>query len=141
MKGISSVITVVMLTGIGVALTTMYAPWSQELSKNITANVAENAETATKCRNAALSIQNPYYDENTQTVYYTIKNTGTIRFSELEVLALNVSRLNSSFEYGLTPGDSTSGSYETQRSPTKILASSSDCPGLRARTSDIEIRN
>lgn len=142
MKGISSVITAVLLVSVSVALASLYAGWAPELSRNITSEAAEDSERATKCRNAALSVQNPYYDTNAETAFFTLKNTGTITFSRgIEVIGLDVSKINSTKVFGLTPGQSKTGSFDASRTPEKILVQPQDCPELRAQADDIEIRN
>lgn len=142
MKGISSVITAVLLTSVSVALASMYAGWAPDLSGNLTANIVEGAEKTTKCRNAALSIQNPYHDNNSETTFFTLKNTGSIRFSkEIQVIGLKSTKLNSTEVYGLDPGQSKKGSFETSSAPERILAQTVECPGIRSRSTDIEIRD
>ncbi|WEL19962.1 hypothetical protein [Candidatus Nanohalococcus occultus] len=143
MKGVSTVITSVLLVSVSVALASMYAGWAPDLAEDLTDNVADNSEQTTKCNNAAISIQNPYYDQNSQTTFFILKNTGTIRFNKaLEVMALNKTRLNSTEVYGLSPGESKSGSFETSIRPSRIIVrSAEECPDLRARNSRIGVRN
>lgn len=142
MKGISSVITAVLLVSVSVALASMYAGWAPEFSRNVTSTVVEDSEATTKCRNAALSIQDPYYDKNAQTTFFTLKNTGTITLAKkTEIIGINATKLNSTTIYGLEPEDSSRGSFETSRIPNRILVRSEDCPELRAATTNIDIRN
>lgn len=142
MKGVSQVITAVLLVSVSVALASLYAGWAPELSRNITSKAVDNAESATKCRNAALSVQNPYYDTNAQTAFFTLKNTGTITFAKgIEVIGLNVSKINSTEVFGLTPGQKKTGSFDANRAPEKLIVQPKECPGLRAEADDIEIRN
>lgn len=141
MKGISSVITAVMLLSVSVALASMYAGWAPDLAANLTENAAEGAEQKTACRNAGLSIQDPVYDSNSNTFILTLKNTGTIRFTEeIELIAINTTRLGNTSVYGLSPGDKSETSFEVSDRPREVVARSLECPDSTTSRDDFEVR-
>jgi len=142
MKGISAIVSAIMLIGVSVSLATIYADWAPGISEDITGRTVEDSDQSTKCRNAALSFQNPYYSEAGNNVEFDLKNTGSISFNkEIKVFAVNASiARNSTTTTGLNPGETFSGTIITTRAPDLLVIDSEDCPSIRNNAEDIEVR-
>ncbi|MFB6245296.1 MAG: hypothetical protein ABEJ03_03020 [Candidatus Nanohaloarchaea archaeon] len=137
----TSVILTVLLLGVAVGLTSIYAGWAPNLSKEIAGSAANQTAQDTRCRNAGISVQNPEYDKNSNIFSFDLKNTGNIRFEEsIEVAAFsNALRLNSTSIAGLSPGRTRPGSMKTGSKPDKVLVNAQECPGLTAPVAKIQV--
>lgn len=143
MKGISKIISSVLLLSIAVSLASIYATWAPNLAGNLTREVTSNSESDLECGNAALSIQDAVYDQSGETTLFDLRNSGTIRFVEsINIRALNNTRIvNNTSIQGLEVEETVSTRIETKEKPEKLLALTEQCPGVREEENFISTRS
>lgn len=141
-KGISEIISSVLLLAIAVSIAGVYSQWAPQFATNTTQEVANNADNQMKCSNAAFDISNPLYDMTGQVIRFEISNKGTINFNnDITVTAVNDSQITVQKTIGsLEVEESQTTSIETQIIPETIVASSQECPGLRIVEENIKIQ-
>jgi len=141
-KGISSVVTTVLVLAIAVSLAGIYSEWAPRITENITRTATEGNENNIRCGNAALSIDDPVYDKTGEITLFDLRNAGTIRFSDqIRVAAINSSRIiNRTNVTGIGVDETVSERIDTSRYPDRIIAYSDECPELQEEETVISVR-
>jgi len=141
-KGISSVVTTVLVLAIAVSLAGIYSEWAPRITENITKTATEGNENNIRCGNAALSIDDPVYDKTGEITLFDLRNAGTIRFSDqIRVAAINSSRIiNRTNVTGIGVDETVSERIDTSRYPDRIIAYSDECPELQEEETVISVR-
>lgn len=142
MKGVSSIIATVLILAIAVSLAGIYSEWAPRVTENLTRTATDNSESNLKCRNAALSIQDPIYDKTGEVTLFDLRNAGTIRFSEdITIVVVNSSRVvNRTNITSLGVDETVSERVQTNRYPDRMIAFSEQCPDLQEEETIIDIR-
>lgn len=132
-KGISEIISSVLLLAIAVSVAGVYSQWAPDFSRNTSEEIANQADNQLKCSNAAFSVSSVEYDTVTQTLSLETSNKGTINFeNDLSVTAFNSSEAVGQKKItSLRTGSSESVEIEVDRSPEVVVVSSQSCPDLR----------
>jgi len=141
MKGISQVVSAVVILAVSVSLVSIYAEWAPTFTEDIVGKVADQTDREIKCDNAAISIDDAEYSRSAKRVFFDLRNTGTIRLSG----GLNAGAFNSSIVTNRT----TISSLEVDETreitiistkiPDEILVSSKDCPEIEVSEERITI--
>lgn len=138
MKGISNIISAVLLLAISISIVSIYSSWAPELSENATQSAVNQANQDIKCDNAALSIKDPVYDSSVDETLFELVNSGNIRFTgNITVAAIESTVLNKTTVEGLDVGQSISRRIPSSQKPDMIVISSSECPSLSVRRTQI----
>lgn len=139
-KGISEIISSVLLLAIAVSVAGVYSQWAPEFSRNTSEEIANNADNRLKCSNAAFGVSDVKYDIVGQTLSFELSNQGTIAFSnDLIVTAVNSSEIIGQKTITSLEVDGTqSVELETDRGPEVLVISSQECPDLRFTEENIE---
>ncbi len=141
MKGISHIVSAVIVLAVGITAVSIYAEWAPYLAENIAGDAAEQTDQEIKCRNAAITVENAEYSQSGQIAFFDLENTGTIRLSDgLNVGALTSSTvLNRTTVSSLDVGETQHITIRTDRTPERLMVSSIDCPEIKAETERIDI--
>lgn len=138
MKGISTIISTVLLLAVGITLVSLYSSWAPELSEDLTRETVDQTNQETKCRNAGLALKNPVYHDSANATTFELINTGSIRFVEsIEIAAINSSVINSTSVQGLEVEASISDRVYSSEKPERLIVSSSDCPSIQVGRTEI----
>lgn len=139
-KGISEIISSVLLLAIAVSVAGVYSQWAPDLSRNTSQEITNQAENQLKCSNAAFGISKVKYDTVGQSLIFEISNEGTISFNDdLTATAVNSSEIVGQKKIGSLMVDGTqSVELETDRGPETLIVTSQECPDLRAIEESIE---
>jgi flagellin-like protein len=134
MKGVSAIISTVLILGIAVSLAGVYATWAPNIAENVTREVTPSSENDLKCGNAAISIQDAAFDQSGEVTLFDLRNSGTIRFDEeIIVRALNNTRtLNNTTVPNLAVEETVSTNIPTDGKPERLIALTDQCPSVRA---------
>lgn len=141
MKGISTIISSVLVLAIGISVVSIYSGWAPEFAETIVGDVEDNVDQDIQCRNANLRITDAEYFENALEIDVKVSNTGTIRFRDsIQVAAINQSRIVGEGEISsLEVGSEQQITFQTSEEPTSVVANSRDCPELRSEESSITV--
>ncbi len=139
-KGISEIISSVLLLAIAVSIAGVYSQWAPDLSRNTSEEIANNADSQLKCSNAAFGVSNVEYDTVGQILSFEISNKGTISFNNgLTATAVNSSEIVGQKNINSLEVDGTqSVELETDRGPEILVVSSQECPDLRVTEENIQ---
>lgn len=142
MKGISSLITSVLILAIAVSLAGIYSEWAPRVTENLTTQATEGTESDLKCGNAALSIQGPEYDRTGELTLFDLRNAGTIRFQDdITIAAVNSSLIiNQTNITSLGVDETISERIYTNKYPDRMIAYSEECPALQEEETVIRER-
>lgn len=141
MKGVSQIITAVILMGVAVSVAGIYSSWAPEFSERITSDAIDQASSDMRCQNAGLRIQDATYMEISGEISMNVANTGTITFED-EVTVYAIESSSNVGEYRINrfeAGDSQDIEFGVSSKPDIIMASSSDCPDVDGQTSHISV--
>jgi flagellin-like protein len=132
-KGISEIISSVLLLAIAVSIAGIYSQWAPDFSRNTSQEIANDAENQLKCSNAAFSVSEVEYDSLEQILTFELSNKGTITFNnDILITAVNSSEIAGQKTIGtLQVGETQSVELETNRKPDTLITSSQECPDLR----------
>jgi len=140
MKGISNIITSVLLVAISIAVVGAYSEWAPSFAESITEQTGEDIESDMSCSNADFRIDNVMYSSSSGEVFIDLVNSGTITFHEdLNVYALESSSIIAEKEVSRLEVDDTStvDLFTDFEEPESIMVSSQECPDLSRETSNI----
>jgi len=139
-KGISEIVSSVLLLTIAVSVAGVYSQWAPELSRNTGDRIEDQTANQLKCNNAAFGTTGAKYDTTTQTLRFELSNKGTINFNnDLTVTAVNSSEIVGQKKISSLMVDNTrSIELETDRVPEILIVNSQECPDLQVSEDSIE---
>lgn len=131
-KGISPVISAVLVLAVGLTVVGIYSGWAPKFAEDTTQEFVDDSEQDLKCSNAALAIRDASYDKTAQEAQFDLENTGTIRFTEeIFATAINDSKpVGRTTVNGIEVDETRTIVIDTTKIPDEITASSSDCPDI-----------
>ena len=140
-KGISEIVSSVLILAIAVSVAAVYAQWAPDFSENTTQQVADQANNQLKCSNAAFNIRTVEYDRTAQLATFNISNTGTINFNnDITVTAVNSSQITGQKTIASLEVEETQlVELQTDKIPGTLIASSQECPELRSTEDNIDV--
>lgn len=140
-KGISQVISSTLMIAIAVSIAGLYAQWAPDFSQGTTGQVADSINQDIACRNAAVDLKKPVYDQSGQRTTVDIENTGTISFYDsVNVYALNNSQVIQEFQIAdLEVGETRTLEINSSEIPNKIVTTVDTCPSLKIEETEIKI--
>lgn len=141
MKGLSQIITAVLVLAVGISVSTIFAGWAPDFAENTTEQFVDQQESDIECRNAQLRVYDGYYSSVANELLVSIRNTGTIRFSDTITFgALKDSSIIgenqiSSLDVGQ---QRTNISIDVEEKPDEVIAIPSQCPSVEGLTRNIQ---
>lgn len=140
-KGISEIISSVILLAVAISIAAVYAQWAPDFSRNTTQQVADQTQNELKCSNAAFDISEASYDITGQLIRFKISNKGTINFNDdITVTAINSSQISAQKTIGQLEVEETQQiEIDSNTTPELLIASSKDCPELRMNEESIDV--
>ena len=141
MKGLSTIISSVLVLAVGISVVSIYSGWAPEFAETIVGEVGDDVDSEIQCRNANLRITDAEYFITAQELDVEISNTGTIRFNEgIQVAAINQSRIIGEREMDSLEVDSSREiTLQTSEEPSSVVANSIECPELRSEETSINL--
>lgn len=132
MKGISQVVSAVVILAVGITVVSMYAEWAPSFAEDLVSRTTNQTDRQIKCDNAAISIENAEYDRAVRRIFFDLRNTGTIRFSRgISTGAFNSSAIiNRTSISSLDVDETRQVTIISDKIPDEVLASSNDCPEI-----------
>lgn len=140
-KGISEIISSILLLAIAVSIAGVYSQWAPEYSKNASQQVSDQAENKLKCSNAAFDISEVKYDITGQRATLNISNKGTINFNnDITITVINSSQITGEKTIGQLEVEETQyTAVGSDKIPEAVIASSQECPELRETEESIDV--
>lgn len=140
-KGISEIISSVLLVAIAVSVAGVYAQWAPEFASDTSQEAATQAENNLKCSNAAFDISGVEYDRTGQISKFNLSNKGTITFNnDIMVTSINSSRITGQKTVTSLEVDETRLiELESEKVTESLIASSQECPGLKITEDNIKV--
>lgn len=140
-KGISEIISSVLLLAIAVSVAGVYAQWAPEFASNTSQEVANQAENNLKCSNAAFDISGVEYDRTGRISTFNMSNKGTINFNnDITVTSINSSRITGQKTIrSLEVDEIRLIEIQSDKVPESLIASSQECPELKITENNIEV--
>lgn len=142
MKGLSNVISSVLILAVSISLVSIYAGWAPDFANQLAEDAANDTNRNIKCSNAALSLENATYDLSGQATLIDLENTGTIRFTQ----GVRIGAFNSSSPIArktvplLEVGETEEVTLESEKVPDTVVATSEDCPELKKQEDSINVQ-
>jgi flagellin-like protein len=138
MKGISTLISAVLLLAVTVSAVGVFSSWAPGLVQDITEDTENQTEQQVQCNQASIDIEaGKYYSGNSVTTA-VIRNTGTVNLDSIRVEAWNNDLPLSQNTVGVNKGNFTSTNVSTSESPTSIRAVSTKCSNAQDTFEDIQ---
>lgn len=141
MKGVSQVISAVLVLAVAVSIAGVYANWAPEFARNITERTTQQHQADLTCENAAVNIRSAKYYSSQNIVEVEIENTGTVNLYEGFITAALNQRAevigNKTIE-GIEVGEKDNFQIEVTGEPSEIILNSRNCPGEDIYTTNIE---
>jgi|AntRauMinimDraft_3_1070383.scaffolds.fasta_scaffold00013_47 flagellin-like protein len=141
-KGISEIISSVLLLAIAVSIAGVYSQWAPEFSKETTQEIADQSQNQIKCSNAAFEMSEVQYDITGQISTLKLSNKGTINFyKDIGVTAINSSEIiGRTTIQDLEVEETQLIELQTEKIPETIIAISNECSELRIIEKNIDVR-
>lgn len=142
MKGMSEIVSAAIILAVGVSIVSLYAEWAPSFAEETVGDVANQSNNRIKCNNAAIGIDDAVYDRTGQIVEFKVENTGTIRLSKGIYAGAfkNSQELNRTTISQLEVGEVQTVRIDSSRVPDMLLATSKDCPDIKAEETSIKVQ-
>lgn len=85
-KGISPIISSVLLLAVSLAVVGIFSGWAPQLAQDVTQETRNNTFETISCNEASVEIRSAYYDSSSE-VTLSVRNTGTEDLSNLSLVA------------------------------------------------------
>lgn len=140
-KGISEIISSVLLLAIAISVAAVYSQWAPDYSKNTSKEISQQVENEMKCSNAAFDISEAEYDITGEIVLLKLSNKGTINFNnDITITAVNNSQIAGQKTIGSLEVEETQNTeIDSKKAPELLIASSQECPELKITEETIDI--
>lgn len=140
-KGVSQIISSVLLLALTVSIAGIYSQWAPEFSSSTGKEVANQADNNLKCNNAAFGISEAEYDITGQLLKLQISNRGTINFNnDITVSSVKSSRIIKQKTIGsLGVDESRLVEIKSEEAPELIVITSQECPDLERIEENIDV--
>lgn len=140
-KGISQILSSVLLLAITVSVAGIYSQWAPSFSTNASQQVADQAENDLKCENAAFGISEVEYDITGNLLKLRISNGGTINFNnDITVTGINSSEIIAERTIGsLGVDEDRLVELRSERVTDIVVVTSQECPELRVIEENVQV--
>ncbi len=140
-KGISQIISAVLLVAISVSIAGIYSEWAPSFAGEISREAADQSSNELKCDSAGFNIKNPRYDISGEILKVELQNTGTIRLNnDIQLATLNSSQVISQITVSdLEVGETELITLTSEKIPERLVGSSKTCPDLRVEARQIDV--
>lgn len=140
-KGISQIISSVLLLAITVSVAGIYSQWAPSFSTNATQQVADQADNDLKCENAAFGVSEAEYDITGNLLKLRLSNGGTISFNDdITITGINSSEIIAEKTIGsLGVEEDRLVELSSERVTDVVVITSQNCPELRVIEEDVQV--
>lgn len=141
-KGISEIISSVLLLAIAVSVAGVYSQWAPDFAESASETAGTQAENQIKCSNAAFDISEISYDRTGQITEFNISNKGTINFeNDITITSVNSSQIvGQKTIKQLEVEETQQVELQSDKIPELLVASSQECPELRVSEENINVQ-
>lgn len=141
-KGISEIISSVLLLAIAVSIAGVYSQWAPQYSEDTAEEIGDQANNQVKCNNAVFDIYDVKYDLTSQRATFRLSNKGTINFNEdITITAVNASQIIGQKTINSLEVEETQlTELPTDKIPEILIASSQECPDLEITEEQIDVQ-
>lgn len=141
MKGVSQVLTSTLVLAVAISVAGVYSNWAPDFAEDITGETADQTNQDIRCGNAGLTISSAEYDKSGRFTDVELRNSGTINLNEVDTVAFNDSEIvGQTSIQSIGADESRQIRIDGQEIPSRIAASSSDCPqDVVASTEVVEV--
>lgn len=136
MKGISTLISAVLLLSVTVAAIGVFSSWAPDLVQTVTEDTGNQTRTEVNCNDADLEIVSARYytDENTTVV---VRNSGRVDFDDVKIDAWRNDVPMNRSSISLDSGSLKTENVSTTSLPDYVEVISTDCPQAKDELRDI----
>lgn len=136
MKGISSIISAVLLLAVTLTVISLFAGWAPDLVNSVTQSTANQTHEQVNCNSAAVEvISAQYYSSGNTTV--VARNTGTVELPNLRLEAWENDLPVNSTVSSVEQGEYAEENVTTAERPSQVRAISTACSNARDTLEDI----
>jgi len=134
MKGISALISAVLLLTVTVAAVSIFSAWAPNLVQEVTERTGNQTKSEVNCNQAALKIVTAKYDSGNTTV--AVRNEGGMDL-EIRIEAWRNELPQNSTTASVNSGSLKTKNVTTDSKPDRIETISTSCENARHNTEDI----
>lgn len=136
MKGVSTIISAVLLLTVTVAVIGLFSGWAPNLVQTVTEDTGNQTRNQVGCNDADLEIVSArYYTGSNTTV--VVRNSGRRNLQSVNIDAWNGQLPMNRTTISLSPGELKAENVTTTSNPTYVEAISSNCPQAQDILEDI----
>lgn len=141
MKGISNIVSAIIILAVGLSIASIYAEWAPDLAEAIGEGISDQTSDQIKCDNAGIAVKDVEYDKSGQIIEFNLENTGTIRFSKgIHAAAYNSSnQINRTTIEELEVGETHHASITSSKIPDIVVLTTVDCPSITREEEQIDV--
>ncbi|MFB6190002.1 MAG: archaellin/type IV pilin N-terminal domain-containing protein [Candidatus Nanohaloarchaea archaeon] len=136
-KGISPIVSSVLLLAVTLSVASIFSGWGPNLVKSVTQTTTNQTETTINCNQASVEIVSARYYTAGETAI-VVRNTGTSELKNLQISAWQNSLPVSQQTISISEGNFTTENVSTPSKPDTIKAFSKDCSSVRDDFEQIE---
>ncbi|MFB6245295.1 MAG: hypothetical protein ABEJ03_03015 [Candidatus Nanohaloarchaea archaeon] len=136
MKGISNLITTVMVLAVAITMVSVFSGWAPGLLGDVTTETGNQTDRRVDCNQARLSIESVVHYDTQNTTSVVVENKSRTRIGDVRLEAWN-SGVPSNSTKALITGQETVNITYTNSTPTKVDAISTLCSNAQDSSTDI----
>lgn len=138
-KGISNVISAVLVVLVAVSAITIYSGWAPNLVRSVTDSTSNQTTSTIDCNDGSIEILSSKYLSGESNTSVVVRNDGRSDLKDIQVSAWNESiPMNKSLISSLEQGNFTTEKVVTTEKPTSIRVFSQECGSISDRLDEIE---
>lgn len=137
MKGISTIVSTVMVLAVAISMVGIFSGWAPNVLGDVLDSTENQTTEQTTCNQASIEIRSATYDSNNDRTTAVVSNESTVNVGEIRVSAWDEGSLLGSTSKSLD-GGLESINVSSSSTPTRVEASSLDCPSTSDKISEIQ---
>lgn len=138
MKGISAVVSTVMVLLVSVAAVGLFSSWAPDIVQDLTSSTGNQSRNQVDCNDADLEIESAEYWDSKSNTTAVVRNTGTMKLNNVRIEAWEDDIPMNFTVTTLKPGNFTTENITTTREPTSVRTVSQECSNAQDRFEDIK---
>lgn len=139
MKGISALISTVLIALITISVISLFSSWAPELVRDATDSTSNQTRHQINCNEASLEIISAEYWSGDGETTIVVRNTGNMELNGMRLEAWDDnSPINSTDASGMEPADLVTENVSSNREPTSVEVISTQCSNAQDVFEDIQ---
>jgi flagellin-like protein len=141
MKGLSPLISAILLIAISLAVAGIFSGWFTNFVKTTSKSIEDQGSTKITCANAGIVLENVRYNSTSGNLIGYIRNTDIVALGDIdiEIFLTNATRILLDKNITLSPGEQNSFIYKLDTTDYDFIRARTNCSNVYSQVSSSEV--